>query len=179
MRLLARSTPRAIMQAHRSYHRDPSLVGNVFPVLLDNFFPVHTSPDGHCGFHAVSWVLFNNENYHFILRLLSCYVIQENWDYFATLIHDFSSLFSVEAIVHYTAITTASCGLDSWFQNIHAKSLSMALHRQLFLFPLINDAQVFAGLSFAEVTNQFSVLHLLCIKIFSFVDPRTSKRMAT
>ena len=145
-------TPRAILPSHANNRYDASLEGSVFPALFTNFFPVHTRPDGHCGFHAVSRVLFNDENHHFILRLLSCLVIQENWDFFEAMIHSFSTLFSVDAVLHHTATTAETAPHQSWYDNIHAKALSMALRREFLVFVAFDDYQhAFVGRDFTEV----------------------------
>ena len=150
MMLHAGSTPRAVLRAGLRNQRDHNVEGKVFPVLLDNFFPIITAGDGHCGFHAISWALFNDQNYHFILRLLSSFVIHENWDFFDTLSITFSRQFSVDAMLHHTAATDGN--VDSYFENVHAKALSMALRREIFVFLAFVDVnQTFVGLNFEEV----------------------------
>lgn len=96
--------------------------------LNDDFFPVESSADGNCLYNSISLILFEHENYFFIVKACSLYIIFEYKQYFNYLLNSFGYEISVEEFIQN------SFRKNEWGNDLNILSISILLNKTIFCY---------------------------------------------
>lgn len=71
--------------------------------LEDHMFPIHNKPDGNCLYNSLSLILFGNEEFYFIVKLCTIFVLIKNSSFFKELMRLFCYEYKFETFVQKTS----------------------------------------------------------------------------
>jgi hypothetical protein len=129
----------------------PVIEKNAF--LRDSHVMVWTTGCGDCLYNAISLLLFGNEKFMFLFRLISAFILIHKQDYFKEIISSFGSDKSYDQLIEDTVRKA------SWGENLNILSLSIALNRKIFVLTNTKfQHEYFVGLK--EPKNESLILGL-------------------
>ena len=98
--------------------------------LSDQFIPVHCESDGNCLFRAIALLLFADQKFYFVVKLLSIYVILSNEFLFKSIIkvNGYAKEVPIEKVICETSRR------NEWGNELNIFSISILLDRTILSF---------------------------------------------
>ena len=152
-----RDTPRAYYQLFGSHHvREVIAQRQMYPQILNHYYPIKEKGDGHCLFHCSSFCLSGVQFQHFCLRLVCIVIFVRHFNYFSQIYHRFGCDLATNFRhqIQLTACTEDRAPFANWGDGNHLKAICIASQRHLHIFRPIQDAQQPMMLSQAEIKHR-------------------------
>jgi len=95
--------------------------------LNENLFAVNSTGDGSCLYHSISLILFGSENFSFLIKLCSIFMLFENEDYFRKVSFNATGL-------TFENLILSSCKKYQYGNNLNIISIEIMLNRNIFCY---------------------------------------------
>jgi hypothetical protein len=124
--------------------------------LNEKYYPVYTTKDGDCLYNAISRILFSHEQYNYLIRLGTLFIIFEYGEYFLNLIkRTFGSVNIkgdvVDENIKYKEIIYKVSTFHEWACEYTQVAISILLNKPIYCYTIdINQSRPYSYVYYAN-----------------------------